>query len=90
MPRLRVGVLGLSHDGGNVAVFGALLGVVVGLVFGVAITTAMPDDFVSVIDIPFGQLIALMVLAAILGVVAAIWPVVRASRLDVLHAIAFE
>ena len=73
-----------------VAVFGALLGVVIGLVFGVAITTAMPDDFVSVIDIPFGQLIALMVLAAILGVVAAIWPAVRASRLDVLHAIAFE
>lgn len=73
-----------------VAVFGAVLGVVIGLVFGVAVTTAMPDDFVSTIDIPFGMLVALMILAAILGVVAAIWPAFRASRLNVLQAIAFE
>jgi putative ABC transport system permease protein len=73
-----------------VAIFGALLGVVVGLVFGVAITTALPDDFVSVIDIPWGSLVTLVIVAAILGIVAAIWPAVRASRLDVLKAISFE
>jgi putative ABC transport system permease protein len=73
-----------------VAVFGALLGVAVGLVFGLAVTTALPDDFVSTIDIPVGSLVVLVVVAALLGVVAAIWPAIRATRLDVLKAISFE
>lgn len=73
-----------------VAVFGALLGVVVGLLFGLAVTSALPDDFVSTVDVPVGSLVTLVVVAALLGVLAAIWPAVRASRLDVLKAISFE
>ena len=39
---------------------------------------------------PFGSLIVLLVLAGIAGVLAAIPPARRASRIDVLEAIAYE
>ncbi len=71
-----------------VAVFGALLGVAVGLLFGFAISTALPDNFISGITVPIGTLVFLVILAAIVGVLAAIFPARRASRLDILQAIA--
>jgi putative ABC transport system permease protein len=73
-----------------VAVFGALLGVIVGLVFGFAVASALPDDFVSTISPPWVQIVFLVILAAILGVIAAIWPARRASRLNILEAITVE
>jgi putative ABC transport system permease protein len=71
-----------------VAVFGALLGLVVGLLFGFAVSTALPDNFVSSISVPVGTLIFLVVLAALVGVLAAIGPARRASKLDILDAVA--
>jgi putative ABC transport system permease protein len=73
-----------------VAVFGALLGLVVGLLFGTAVSSALPDNFVSGITVPIGTLIFLVVLAAFVGVLAAIGPARRASKLDILVAIAHE
>jgi putative ABC transport system permease protein len=73
-----------------VAVFGAVLGVVVGVVFGSAVTVALPDDFADGITYPIWSMLMLLVLAALLGVIAAIWPAIRASRLDLLRAIGFE
>jgi putative ABC transport system permease protein len=35
-------------------------------------------------------LVAYLLLSAVIGVLAALWPAWRASRLDVLKAIAFE
>ena len=43
-----------------------------------------------VLKIPIGTLIILLILAMIAGVVAAIGPARRASRLDVLRALAYE
>lgn len=71
-----------------VAVFGALLGVAVGLLFGFAVSTALPDNFVEGITVPIGTLVFLVVVAAVVGVLAAIFPARRASRLDILDAIA--
>ena len=71
-----------------VAVFGALLGVAIGLLFGFAVCTALPDNFVSGISVPIGTLVFLVILAALVGVVAAIFPARRASRLDILDAVA--
>jgi putative ABC transport system permease protein len=73
-----------------VAVFGAVLGMVVGVVFGSAVTVALPDDFADGITYPIESMLKLLALAALLGVIAAIWPAIRASRLDVLRAIGFE
>jgi putative ABC transport system permease protein len=73
-----------------VSVFGALLGVTVGVAFGLAMSSALPDDFISTIDIPWAWLVGMIVLAALLGVLAAVYPAWRAGRLDVLEAIATE
>lgn len=71
------------------AMIGAVLGVVLGAIFAVLVTIPLKDDGFT-ISIPLAQLILLLVLAAIFGVLAAIWPARRAARLDVLGALAYE
>lgn len=73
-----------------VALFGAFLGVGVGLAFGLAVTASLPESFITTVAVPWGQLASLMLLAVVLGVVAAFWPALRASRMDVLRAITVE
>jgi putative ABC transport system permease protein len=70
-----------------IAVFGATLGLVVGVVFGWALQRAMAEEGVDVLSIPFGQLALYAAAAAVIGVIAAIWPARRAARMDVLRAI---
>jgi putative ABC transport system permease protein len=71
-----------------VAGFGAVLGVGVGLLFGWAIVTAMPDSLISGMAVPVGPIATVMVVAAGAAVLAAWLPARRAGRLDVLDAIA--
>jgi putative ABC transport system permease protein len=73
-----------------IAVFGGLLGIAIGVVFGIAIQHAVSDQGLNVLSVPIPTLVAYVVLSAIIGVLAALWPAWRASRLDVLKAIAFE
>ncbi len=73
-----------------IALFGAVLGLAIGVVFGVAIQHAVADQGLNVLSIPTATLAGYLVLAALIGVLAALWPAWRASRLDVLRAIAFE
>ena len=70
-----------------IAVLGAVLGVGLGLVFGVSIQRAAADEGISVLSVPAGQLVVFVVLSALVGVLAAVWPARRAARLDVLRAI---
>ncbi|MEM9561530.1 MAG: FtsX-like permease family protein [Actinomycetota bacterium] len=70
------------------ALFGAMLGVILGLFFGYAIIYALRDQGVTRFDVPIGQLLIVVILAAIVGLAASIVPSVRASRLNVLDAIA--
>jgi putative ABC transport system permease protein len=58
-----------------------------GLVFGVALQRSQADSGVAVLSVPFVQLFVFVVLAALVGVLAAVWPARRAARLDVLRAI---
>jgi putative ABC transport system permease protein len=73
-----------------IALFGATLGIVVGIGFGWALQQALEPEGVTTLEIPVGQLIAYMVFAALVGVLAAIWPAYRASKLNVLEAITYE
>jgi putative ABC transport system permease protein len=73
-----------------IAVFGALLGVVVGVIFGVALSIAIPDDVINTVDVPWITLVLMVVFAAILGVLAALYPAWRAGRLQILEAIGHE
>jgi putative ABC transport system permease protein len=69
------------------AQIGAVIGMVLGIVLSVLVTRAI-DDFK--LSIPIGSLIVLLILAAFAGVLAAILPARRASRLDVLQSLAYE
>ena len=73
-----------------VAVLGAVLGVGMGVIFGVALQHAIADQGIDVLAVPWGRLLVFVALAALAGVVAAVWPARRAARLDVLRAIGTE
>ena len=73
-----------------IAVFGGLLGIAIGVVFGIAVQHAVADQGLDVLSVPVPTLVAYVVLSAVIGVLAAVWPAWRASRLDVLKAISFE
>ena len=73
-----------------IAVFGALLGIAIGILFGWALQRALVDDGLSELAIPGVQLIVYVVIAGIMGVLAAVVPARRAAKLDVLEAISYE
>jgi putative ABC transport system permease protein len=71
------------------ALIGAALGLTVGFVLGVVTTVALEDEG-FILSIPWISLIVFGILAVIAGVLAAIPPARRASRLNVLEALAYE
>ena len=71
------------------ALIGAVLGLVLGVVFAVLVSRPLADEG-FILKFPIATLLILLVLAAIAGVLAAIGPARRASRLDVLEALAYE
>jgi putative ABC transport system permease protein len=71
-----------------VAVYGALLGIVLGVFFGLSLTRALRDEGVDVQVVPIPALLILALVIAVLGVAAAIYPARRAARLNILTAIA--
>jgi putative ABC transport system permease protein len=73
-----------------IAVIGSIIGLFVGLLWGWAVVTALSGQFVDEFSIPTTQLAVFVVVFAIAGVIAAIIPAWRASRLGVLEAIANE
>ena len=73
-----------------IALLGAVLGIVLGLAFALALQRSLADDGIDVLAVPGGQLALFVGVAALVGVLAALWPGRRAARLDVLRAIATE
>ncbi len=72
-----------------VAVFGSLLGLPIGLLFGWALVTALSDQGIG-FTLPVGQLVVFVILAGFAGFLAGVPPSRRAARLDVLKAINAE
>ncbi|MFD0903752.1 ABC transporter permease [Actinomadura sediminis] len=73
-----------------IAVFGAVLGIGIGVAFGAALQNALADQGLTVLSVPVLTLCAYMAVAAVIGVLAALWPAWRAGRMDVLQAISTE
>ena len=71
------------------ALIGAALGLTVGFILGVVTTIALEDEG-FILSIPVVTLIVFAFLAVLAGVLAAIPPARRASRLNVLEALAYE
>jgi putative ABC transport system permease protein len=71
------------------ALIGAILGALLGIFFAIVVSRPIADEG-FVLTIPVPSIIVFLVLAALAGVLAAIPPARRASRLDVLEALAYE
>ena len=77
-------------EGILVALFGGVLGVALGLIFGMACVQIIPDDFVSELAIPWGNIFRNLLIAGVAGSLAAYFPARRAAKLNVLDAINHE
>jgi putative ABC transport system permease protein len=71
------------------ALIGAILGTVLGVIFASLLAVPLADEGFE-LSYPIVTLLILLVLAALAGVLAAIFPARRAARLDVLRALAYE
>jgi putative ABC transport system permease protein len=71
-----------------ISLFGGILGVGLGVFFGWAagkLIASHIDTYTLVL--PWGRMAVFLVLAAVVGVLAALWPARRAARLNMLNAI---
>ena len=73
-----------------IAVFGAVLGMIVGVAFGALLQRILADQGIDQFAVNAPQLVGFLILAALGGVLAALWPAWRGSRLRILDAIATE
>jgi putative ABC transport system permease protein len=73
-----------------ISVFGALLGLAVGTGLGAAVVRALKDEGFTNLALPWRQMVVYLLLAAVAGVLAAVLPAIRAARINVLGAIAYE
>ncbi|MFT3863907.1 MAG: ABC transporter permease [Solirubrobacterales bacterium] len=71
------------------ALIGAILGLVLGIVFAALIAQPLKAEGFT-LSYPVGTLVGILVVAALLGVAAAIIPARLASRLDVLESLQYE
>jgi putative ABC transport system permease protein len=72
------------------ALIGGVLGLLLGLVGAILVTTLALSGSGYVLSVPVPTLIVLLILAAIAGLLAAQLPARRAARLDMLQALATE
>jgi putative ABC transport system permease protein len=79
----------IRHESVVTALIGAVLGIAVGLFLARLATVALSDEGLR-FAVPVGSLVVFTVVAAVAGVLAAIGPARRASRLDVLKALQYE
>src|SRR5690606_3284322 len=73
-----------------ISIFGALLGVVVGAGLGTAVVRALTDEGVDTLALPWSDMAESLLLAGLVGLVAALLPAVRAARTNGLNAIAYD
>ena len=67
-----------------IALLGAFLGLVIGVVFAWAMVQALADQGIDKFSPRPCSSLVIVVLAALFGVLAAAWPARRAAKLDVL------
>jgi putative ABC transport system permease protein len=72
------------------AIFGALLGIGVGVALGWATVASLAEEGLGAFALPGSQLAGWIVVSGVAGVIAAIGPARKASRMRILDAIAYE
>ena len=71
------------------ALIGAAVGLPLGMFLAALVSNALADEGIG-FQVPWGQLVAFTIVAAIAGVLAAIVPARRAAKLNVLRALQYE
>ncbi|MFJ9367456.1 ABC transporter permease [Nocardia sp. NPDC101769] len=71
-----------------IAIFGAVVGVILGLALGVGFLKTLADLGIATIAVPWTQIVLMLLASGVVGVLAALWPAVRAARTPPLAAIA--
>jgi len=71
------------------AMIGAIIGAAVGLAVGVAAVEALKDEGL-VLGIPVIGIVVVLVVAAIAGILAGVWPARRAAKIEVMEALQYE
>ena len=71
------------------SIIGAALGIVVGILFAWVVVTKFAGQGIT-FAVPGSQLVVFVILAVIVGVIAAILPARRAAKIDILEAIHYE
>jgi putative ABC transport system permease protein len=77
----------IRHESVITALIGAAIGIALGIVLAVLLIARV--DFI-VLSVPIGQLVVFAIAAIFVGIIAAIFPARRASRLNVLQALQYE
>jgi putative ABC transport system permease protein len=72
------------------AIFGAIIGITIGTGMGIALVSSLKQQGITNTVVPYSNLVIFLVIAALLGLIAASWPARRAARLDILSAIAAQ
>ena len=72
------------------SVYGTVLGGATGVVLAAALKKILEDQGLTSLSIPWSQMVGMLALSVVVGIIAALWPALRASRLPVLDAIATE
>ncbi|MEY3482425.1 MAG: hypothetical protein RLZ40_468, partial [Actinomycetota bacterium] len=70
------------------SLLGAVSGVVLGIVMGIVVVAALSGDSQIGFSLPVTSTIVIVLISFVLGVVAAIYPARRATKVDVVQAIA--
>lgn len=73
-----------------IAVFGATVGMLVGVAFGALLQRILAPEGIDQFAVNVPQLVLFLLLSGAGGVLAALWPAWRASRLRILDAVASE
>lgn len=80
--------LGIYLESVLISIFGAVMGVILGGVIGWALVRTLAEWGLGGPQIPWGLIVVTLVGGAVVGVLAAMWPAVRAARTGPLEAIA--
>jgi putative ABC transport system permease protein len=72
------------------SLLGAVTGIALGTASGVALSRSLADQGISALSVPVTTLASYVLVAAVVGVLAAVGPARRAGRVDVLQAITTE
>lgn len=70
------------------SMFGAVVGVVLGIVMGVVLMTVLADNGIAAFRLPVKDTAVILVLSFVIGVLAAIYPARRATKIEIMQAIA--